>query len=215
MVLPLKLTYYGHDEDYDLSIDYPERNPYGMFAFRTNDVLLGTELIDIISIYKPLVDSRDKKGTKATLHEDGCGFTVTEPSVPSFLIKNVLEIHALEGNDVCQPTKQTHQVAANNIFSKAVRQNKQVNFMFPDGITCSADNFNNQKNGKLKNQFRVLDVLVLAAAGGRPAIKETIPFIFWKITIENEARHLERQQSEDSDDDYAKARERMENMSCS
>jgi hypothetical protein len=79
-----------------LSMDYPKRNPNGMMVFHANDMKVDKELIDCITIYKPLFNARDIKKTKAMLHEDGGGILVTEPSVPTYMIKKVKEIHSVE-----------------------------------------------------------------------------------------------------------------------
>jgi hypothetical protein len=178
---------------------------------RGNDIKIGSELIDAITIYKPLFDMRDRKKTKAVLHEDGGGITITEPSVASFLIKEVAELHMLEEPTNCVPTEQAHKIAATDIQTREIRKNKQVHLMFPDGITCKLDHFNN-KNGKLKNNFRLLKVIVEKKADPANNIIQLIPFIFWKVTIDGESRHLERQTSDDDDDDFEKAQTRMSNM---
>jgi hypothetical protein len=203
---------YAHEEEHTLNLDYPERNPGGMMAFLTTNVKKNDdELIDVIRITKPLLDSRDKDAIKAKLHDDGSGFTLFEPATPSFMIKEVLEIHALDLEESCEREKEMHQVVANDISLKEARQNKQVTFEFPDGITCNTDNFANHKSGLLNKEFRLLDVLVDGVKGTDSAVMETKSFVFWKLTVDTEARHLKaKAPSEQSD--YAKARARMSSM---
>jgi hypothetical protein len=65
----------AHDEEHTLNLDHPECNTGGLLVVQGND--------------KPLFDMRDCKMTKAVLHEDGGGIPITEPSVASFLVKEV------------------------------------------------------------------------------------------------------------------------------
>jgi hypothetical protein len=192
-------------------LTHPERNAGGLLVVRGNDIKIGKELIDAITIYKPLYDMRDRKKTKAVLHEDGGGITITEPSVASFLIKEVAAIHNLEGNDNCVPTEQAHKITATGIQTNEVRGTKQVHFMFPDGVTCKSDHYNT-KNGRLKNNFRLLSSIVEKKPKPVDNIVQLVPYIFWKVTIDGEARNLESQTSDNDEDDLENAKTRMSNM---
>ena len=87
--------FYAHTEEHTLNLEYPERNTGGMLVLRANDIEVDSELIDSITIFKPLFDLRDYKKTKAILHENGGGISVFEPSVPTYLVNKVQKIHKL------------------------------------------------------------------------------------------------------------------------
>jgi len=196
-------------------LNHPERNPGGLLVVRANNIKVDKELIDAITFYKPLFDMRDSKKVKAVLHENGGGLTITEPSVPTYLVKEVVEIHLLEGDKDCVPTQQAHSIAATNIQTKEARQDKQVHLMFPAGIICKLDHFNGKKNRKLKNNFRMIETIVEKRKSPDKDRVQLTPFIVWKLTIDGEARHLEQQASDDSDDDWDAASKRMSSMQVS
>jgi hypothetical protein len=200
-------------EEYILNLKYPELNPNGMMVFRVNDIEHNGELIDTITIYKPLFDGRDIKKTKAHLHEDGGGITITEPPVPHYMINDVKAIHQLEGKEgLCLSTMRVHRITATDIKTKPMRCEKQSTLYFPDEVTCKMDNFNKHGGNKLKNNFRMLNI-VLSEKGedGEPLV-QLVPFLYWRLTIDGESRHLERSTSEDSDDNFTQAQSRMSSM---
>ena len=212
-VMSVKKDFQQDIEEYTLNLKYPELNPNGMMVFRANDIECNTELIDTITIYKPLFDGRDIKKTKAVLHEDGGGITITEPHVPHYMINEVKQIHQLEGQEgLCIPTMRVHRIAATDIRTKPMRREKQVALYFPDESTCKIDNVNKHSGNKLKNNFRMLNI-VLSEKGedGEPLV-QLVPFLYWKLTIDGETRQLERSTSEDSDDDFTQAQSRMSSM---
>jgi hypothetical protein len=86
-----------------LNLEFPERNPDRMMTFGVNNIEVDKELIDLITIYKPLFVARDYKKAKAILQDDGDRFLVTKPTVPFFMIKEVMELHSLvEGKHACK-----------------------------------------------------------------------------------------------------------------
>jgi hypothetical protein len=187
-------------EELYLSLEHPERNPTGMFEYKANDIEinLGTELVDAIVIFKPIFDARDKKKIKAVLSPDGTHITVTEPSVPTYLVDHVSQIHQMDRSDMCIPSKRAHQVIATDIKSKEARQTKKSLYFFPAGMRCKTNHFSNTVS-KLKNNFRLMDVVLMKDAAGKE-VKQLVSFIFWKVTINQESRHLKRQNSDDSED---------------
>jgi hypothetical protein len=202
-----------YEDQVTLNLDFPEMNPAGMMAFRVNNIEIDKkELIDSISIYMPLCDGRDYKNIKAVLHDNGGGFLVTEPAVPFYMIKEVAQLHSLEGKNVCEDAMKMHKMVATAI-SKKQRHEKQVHFLFPDGIVCKANHFSNSK-AKMKMNFRMMDILLKK---GDPQLQtadvvQTVAFVFWRIAIDQEARHLERAASEDLEDEFTKATQCMSQM---
>ena len=61
-----------------------------------NVMLDSKEVVDVVSVYKCAVDARDAMAIKAEMLEDGTDILVSQPSVPSFLIKDVNQMHELE-----------------------------------------------------------------------------------------------------------------------
>ena len=58
-----------------------------------NVILESKEVVDVVSVYKCAVDARDAMDIKAEMLEDGTGIVVSQPSVPSFLIKDVKQMY--------------------------------------------------------------------------------------------------------------------------
>jgi hypothetical protein len=209
------------EEEYDLDIERPENNVNGIMVVKGSEIIVGgKEVVDALTIYKPLYDVRDYKAkkVKASLLADGTGITVTEPTVPFYFIQNAGQIYDLEGAKACESTARTHAIAATGIKTNNNRQIKQVTLKFPDGITCNNDNFNKSttKDGslKLKNNLRMMPVQMDKDDKGDP-ITTTIAFVFWKVSIDGEARHLNADAASDSDEDLDDAFKRMQNMKIS
>jgi hypothetical protein len=125
---------FGHEEEVELNFVYPaERNPPGVFAFMTPNVMLDSkEVVDVVLVYKCAVDARDAMAIKAKMLEDGTGILVSQPSVPSFLIKDVKQMHELDKDEgFTESLMRDHLVTANAIDKRKERQTQQVEFRFP------------------------------------------------------------------------------------
>jgi hypothetical protein len=111
---------YGHEEEYELNFTYPEQNPPGVFAYMTPNVMLDSkEVVDVVLVYKCAVDARDAVAMKVEMLKDGTGILVSQSSVPSFLIKDVKQMHELERNEgFTKSLMQDHLVTANAIDKK-------------------------------------------------------------------------------------------------
>jgi hypothetical protein len=118
-------------------------------------------------------------------------------------------IHKLEGSNNC--TEQDHRIAATAIQTKEVHGSKKVHLMFPDGVTCKSNHHNN-KNGKLKNNFRLLTPIIEKKANPKDNIIQTVPCLFWEVTSDGESCHLKRQTSDDDDHDFKKAQKHLSNL---
>jgi hypothetical protein len=217
----LKHPCFTHDLEFNLDFDKPEKNPFGIMVFRANAVEHDGQLIDKVTIMKPLYDPRDRKSLKATLDEDGTGITYTELSSPSYLFKDADLIHETEKEHTtaglaCEKTCQAHQVAANSIQSKEELRLQRVRLNFPDEVSCKiftqADKKASKKGNKLKNNFRMVEVKIGESADCENLMWEA-PYVVWVFVINSEARHLKRQESEDSDDDFKISTKRMNKVS--
>jgi hypothetical protein len=207
---------YGHKEEHDLDFGFPERNPTGVFAFLTPNVMLHSkEVVDVVWIYKCAVDARDAMDIKAQMLEDGTGILVTQPSVPSFMIKDVKQMHDADMAEAfAEPLLRDHLVQANAIDKRKERQSQQVEYKFPPGITCNTNHFKSKpSDNRLRNNKRLCKVTVIpgAAKGDPPIQTQDIPFILWRMTVDKEDRHVEQQDS-DSDEDLATMYARTSNM---
>jgi hypothetical protein len=162
-------------------------------------------VVDVVTVYKSVTDMRDFKEYKATLLEDGTGFTLMEPSVPRFFL-DAEDLHDLEGKDMVWEIKKDHLLHSTAIEKRHNRQSKEGTFHFPDGVCCTALHFDNQPNGTLQNQFRVHQVESKEGSGKF----QDVAYIFWKMTVDQEARHTRNHKKvAESLDPLALAYERM------
>jgi hypothetical protein len=208
---------YGHEEEFELNFVYPERNPPGVFAFMTPNVMLDSkEGVDVVSVYKCAVDARDAMAIKAEMLEDGTGILVSQPSVPSFLIKDVKQMHELDKDEgFTESLMRDHLVTANAIDKRKEHQTQQVEFRFPPGITCNTKHFKNKPaDNRLRNNKRLCTVTVIPGAtkGAAPIQTQDIPFILWRMTVDKEDRHVELVDDSDLDEDLASMYARTSNM---
>ena len=180
------------EEEFTLNFTYGTQNRDGMMVLRTNDVVKGQEVFDLITIYKPLLDPDDHKSVKATLHDDGRGITIAEPSVPGFIIKDWQTMHELEHTSKCELTVKSHNLAVAQVRNSPFLLQKKTTFSFPDCITCKPAN-NTGKN-KLKNEFRML-----RSEPDRNGLQTLRYYIYWTLIIDREPRLLSTQDSNDSD----------------
>ena len=182
------------DEEIVLDVGNPERNKT-MLVLRTDN--MHVEQIDQIAIFQPLCDPRDIKLAKAVLDPDGRSIILTEPVLPTFMVKEVKAMHAMEGcfgKAQCMLATRSHQVAATNIQANELRAMKRTMLHFPDGIVCKSMD----TKAKLKNNFRMMKINA-AAKGDEPNLIN-IQWVCWKLNVDSESRLLERQDLEDSDD---------------
>lgn len=76
------------DDEFTLDLEFPERNN-GMLVIQAADIVCqAKELVNSLTIFKPVYDARDAKTKKitASLLPDGSGILVMEPTVPSYLL---------------------------------------------------------------------------------------------------------------------------------
>jgi hypothetical protein len=165
------------------------------------------EVVDVVSVYKCAVDSRDAMAIKAEMLEDGTGILVSQPSLPSFLVKDVKQMHELDKDEgFTKSLMRDDLVMANAIDKRKERQTQQVKSRFPPGITCITKHFKNKPaNNKLRNNKRLCTVTVIPGAtkGAAPIQTQYIPFILWRMTVDKEDCHVELVDDSDSDEDLA------------
>jgi len=195
-----------------LNVQYPWNNQGGTFVFRVNEIVVKSDLKDVLTILKPLFDVCDSKLVKAVLHENGgAGITSTEPCVPMFMVQQVNEIYQLEmESELCEPTVRAHNVAATTIRSKDDHFEKYIDFFFPDGIKCSFEHFN--VAAKLKARYRMLEVPSISNdTGSKLPLKQLVSFHMWKLIIIGEVKQLEKLEIS-SDENLTEAHNRMSRM---
>jgi hypothetical protein len=177
-------------------------------------MLESKEVVDVVLVYKCAVDARDAMDIKAEMLEDGTGILVSQPSVPSFLIKDVKQMHEYDKKEgFAESLMQDHLVTANAIDKRKERQTQQVEYRFPAGITCNTKHFKNKPaDNRLRNNKRLCTVTVIPGAtkADDPIQEQDIPFILWRMTVDKEDRHVE--QDSDSDEDLASMYARTSNM---
>jgi hypothetical protein len=185
-VLIFFLLHFKEDE-YTIDIKRPENHKNGIMVLRGYKIVNGKEVIDFLTIYKPLFDVRDANESKikASLLSDGTGITITEPTLPTYFFTEVKEMHDLEGDDLCVPLFRAHAVAATGIKMRDSGRLIQSTLRFPVGIKCYSEHVNssdkNSNSLRLKSNLRVLKVDV-GELNGSP-IENCVHYIFWKVAI--------------------------------
>jgi hypothetical protein len=95
---------------------------------------------------------------------------------------------------------------------KEVRKLKEIHYEFPEGVLCSTDHHGNQKDGLLNKNFRMMEVLVSGTRGNSDQELEWVKQVFFKLTVESEARLLEAKTATKKKNFREEARERMSSM---
>ena len=187
-------------------------------VIKGSKIVIGTELVDALTIYKPIYDARDfkSKKIKASLLSDGTGIVFTEPSLPFFFTSEITQMHELEGRSSCASTLRKHTVVANAIKGNIHRQTKEVTLLFPDGMTCNNRHFNgnpNEFSRGLKSNFRMLEVQIDQDL--HTNYMDKCNYVFWKVVIDGEAQIMETARDSDEDDEWNTAFERVEKLRIS
>lgn len=192
---------------HELNLDYPEQNVDGMMVFRDNNIDIGEELFDILTIFKPLKDPRDYKLTKLVLGADGESLTLTEPSVPSYFVDTVDQIHAQETQDEeeYKGTRKQHRVLATLLKNDDKRKLKSTVFVLPYGIKLKLDHFGNTLS-KLQANYRCVKVKLNSTRKAEPS------YMWWKIIIDGESRKLKDDAAAEEDDPFERAHQRMSGL---
>jgi hypothetical protein len=197
------------DIEYELNVERPECNQGGVFPILSKGIKVDKAIVDKLTIYCPFLDLRDYKAKKfkAQLLRDMSGVVVTLPTIPTFLINNVTQLHALEGGEGCVATERSHKVVGVGIKGNDSAQYKQITYRFPKGMTCNNKRFNdNRVSGDLtlSNKLRVLKVAVGADSAGS-AMTQLNSFVFWELVIDGD----EEDDIAKATDEITKAMERM------
>lgn len=175
------------DEEITLDFEYPERNN-GMLVILANDIVCDSkELVNSLSIFKPIYDARDAKSKKitASLLPDGTGILVREPTVPTYLLEINKEMKA-----ACMKKEPSHQC-------------KTVLLRFPEGTTCNDKHFN--KNSlQLNNNLR-LKSLDLVGKDPSKTMDSKVAYISWKVAIDGDTRDFNESDDEEEFDEWEDA----------
>jgi hypothetical protein len=191
-------------DEFVLNFKRPTMNPNGMLVLRSDNLVSERDMIDCVTIIKPLFDARDQSHIKAELFHDGTGFQVLEPCIPTYMVKDLVVMGCLEVEDNFEiALRAQHKVAATRT-REHVRKTK---FFFPEGIKCKVGKVPGVF--KMKNQFRLIQVPDAGKKGSK--IQQVLPYIVWRLIVDGEARTIEKQDSEDSDD-YERAYQRMSKL---
>jgi hypothetical protein len=175
-----------------LFIDYHcEYNPSGMWVVRAREVPVNdgqgkNEVVDVITLYQGVVDSRDAEDGKysAKLHPSGKSVEVYEPT-PKLFVHNVNEIHRLELDKVCEKTKMAHQIQATALLGQDPMQTttKSKILRFPEGVVCTADIYNMVGTLKLHGPvLRKAQTTTKPDSAGRPTYGQAT-FIYWQMVV--------------------------------
>lgn len=201
-------------EEYTLDFDRVWNNPNGTLVVVGKDVEKEGRLLNVVTVAYQIYDMQDYDNKKYNAWMGGAGdkMKVTVPTIPFWMYNQVNAVHALEGTALCKQTKNAHLASSNAIAESPEYLTKDIIFKFPEGITCKPDIFNKKsEDGKLKNNFRLLEELVSIKTGNQ-SMKMKIPFVVWKFTIDEKQRILEKTDVGDDDEDITSAISRMSNM---
>ena len=199
-------------EDITLNLLRPEDNN-GLLVLRGVDITTGNQVVDAITIYKPLEDIQDfrEKRIKAALFEDGSGIKVCWPSIPAFFF-DVERMHAVDGTHVCEPTMRSHRVAVTAVSSDQNRRVRQIFIHFPDGITCNNNHFNEgiEDGLGLKSIFKMIPKVVTLPDGTQQRYIQA--YIKWKVVITNEMTRQLAPTQDNQENDFQDAIEMLNNL---
>jgi hypothetical protein len=195
---PFLLCFKANDEDANeellLNFEEPENNN-GMLVHQC-DVVIGKEMVECVTILKPIYDIRDVRNKRitATLLQDGSGIRVSEPTVPFYLLD------CPHGS--CERSKIAHAVVVKKIKSKnTTRQFKTVILQFPQVMTCNNKCFNKKGSNFLLNNidFKALE---LKGKDQRVTLVESkVAYLTWKVATDGTSRDFNDSDDDDSDDD--------------
>lgn len=169
----------------ELDFEHPENND-GMLVLKGNEITIGFEMINVVTIIKPLEDVEDfRKGRiKAHLLPDKSGIMFSWPSVPAYLLDpdEIEKLYKMDSHGVCLATRRSHDVVATDVHSDDVRKLRHIIAHFPKGITCSNRYFNDGMDGlNLKTKLIIFQNLVHNKGRDVPCPK---PMVRWKVVLE-------------------------------
>jgi hypothetical protein len=134
------LYYLSEPHEMELDFVHPENNQ-GMLVLKGSEILVGQEVVDAITIIRPLEDVEDfRQGRiKARLLADRTGIRISLPAAPAFLIeaKDINALYELDGRNACAATKRAHDIVATDIQVDDEHQIRHIIAYFLEGITCS------------------------------------------------------------------------------
>jgi hypothetical protein len=107
-----------------------DRNANGMLVVKTPQVRIGDALHTVATFFYPLKDPRDAEFFKVRLDTQGDtkekAIYIKEPWIPQGFTKNHESIHLLEGNTVCERTRENYVALANANREVALKVTKFV-----------------------------------------------------------------------------------------
>jgi hypothetical protein len=197
-LLCLKANDEDADEEFLLNWEEPQKNN-GMLVYLC-DVVVGNEMVESVTILKPIFDMRDAKNKNitATLLGDGSGIRVSEPTVPSCLLDGP--------HGDCRLSKIAHAVVAKSIKKKEAglartRQFKTVILRFPDGKTCNSKHFNKKGTHFLNNNIEVKGLDIKGKDPKKILMESKVAFMTWKVAVDGTTRDFNDSDDEDGDDE--------------
>jgi hypothetical protein len=218
---PSKLENMSDDEDdsdvqrFRLDFERPWRSPCnGMIAVKGIQWEDPTtrQVLDKLSLYKPIFDIKDFQAGRysARLAQDGSGVYITEPTVPQFfwsddLATSVQAIVDGGANSICKVTEKSFNITTTRLQENKEFRTCEVLYLFPKGITCNNEFFNNDSTGvppstpyKLVTKMH-LQKRDMGNDGAGDIIYDFMPFVAWKMAIDGaDARTRPKQESSDN-----------------
>ena len=186
---------------YQLYIEKYMNNPFGMLCIRGNEVQVEKNMVDKLTILKPIfdMDDFDLKLYKAALTKGGTGIVVTEPTIPGYLWKNPVKIQELidfDQKSSCTKSELTYKFIRMDMKKNREHRTHEVIYYFPQDITCNNQHFNGSKKMGEKQELITemfvfeLEIGVDADKGNEP-IFQYCPFLCWKMAINGEDKQVD------------------------
>jgi hypothetical protein len=207
MTTPNAFQRFLQEHDHTVNFNEPDLNINGMMWFKSDDVEINNEVVNMLTIIKPLFDPRDYLDTKLSLDSEVNNILhLTEAVVPRFAIDNVDMIHDQEEDlnnpEVVKFPRKLHKTTATTIKGNDLRRLKMTNYKLPFGLKLA--HFGNNAT-ELKKNYRTIQYEV---AHG---ITHTACYIYWKVLIDGECRRLEPD-AKTVDNPFEDAQKRMSQM---
>jgi len=199
----------------NLNFKYPHLNFNGMMWFRDDDVLINQSLHSILTIYQPLYDPRDFNDIKLCFDiNDPFLLRLYQPNVPTFMHKNIENIHQQEletdpkNSELYSFTAKKHKKAAVKVSNYNEHKIQVIECHLP--FCVSSEQFSNIDNagGEAEKHHGKIRVKVT------DKIKDTCSYVFWKISIEDKTTHLQTKRPT-SRNQFDEAEERMSKLDIS
>jgi hypothetical protein len=222
-VHPVKVENMSDDEDdrkvqrFQMDFERPWRYPCnGMIAVKGIqwEDPKTRQVLDKLSLYKPIFDIKDFQAGRysARLAQDGRGILVTEPTVPQFFWSEDSATSSVQAivdhggaSSICKVTEKSFNITTTLLQENKEYRTCEILYLFPQGITCNNEFFNNDSSGvppstpyKLLTKMHLQKREMGVDTDGN-TVHDFMPFVAWRMAIDGaDARTRPKQESADN-----------------